>query len=150
MMILVDADACPKPIKEILYRASKRLSIPLILFANKPLYVPPSPSIQFVLVGGGFDVADNVIVERSEPGDLIITADIPLAAAVIAKGASALNPRGEFYTPENIQQTLTMRNFMATLRETGQVTGGPAPLNAKDHQAFANALDRFLSSSLKR
>lgn len=145
MKILVDADACPKPIKEILFRAAKRTYITVILFANKPLQIPPSPVIKFVLVGSGFDVADQVIVEQTEPGDLVITSDIPLASDVIAKEAFALNPRGEFYTPENIQQTLSLRNFMATMRDAGQVTGGPKPLNAQDNQAFANALDRFLS-----
>jgi uncharacterized protein YaiI (UPF0178 family) len=145
MKILVDADACPKQIKEILFRAAKRTSIMVILFANKPLSIPPSPVIKFVLVGSGFDVADQVIVEQTEPGDLVITADIPLASDVIAKAAFALNPRGEFYTPENIQQTLSLRNFMATMRDSGQVTGGPRPLNNQDNQAFANALDRFLS-----
>jgi len=145
MRILVDADACPKQIKEILFRAAKRTSIPTILFANKPLQIPPSPVIKFVLVGSGFDVADQVIVEQTEAGDLVITADIPLASDVIAKEAFALNPRGEFYTPENIQQTLSLRNFMATMRDSGQVTGGPRPLNNQDNQAFANALDRFLA-----
>ncbi len=145
MKILVDADACPKVIKEILYRVAKRLSLTVLFFANKPLYLPPSPHLKFVLVGSGFDVADNVIIAEAIAGDLVITADIPLAAAVIEKAAFALNPRGEFYTPENIQQTLTMRNFMATMRDAGQVTGGPPPLNNKDQQVFANALDRFLA-----
>lgn len=149
MHILVDADACPKQIKEILYRVAKRVPVTVTLFANKPLYIPPSPHIKFVLVGGGFDVADKVIVEQTEAGDLVITADIPLASDVIAKEAFALNPRGEFYTSENIQQTLTLRNFMATMRDAGQVTGGPRPLNNQDNQAFANALDRFLAKHVK-
>lgn len=150
MKILVDADACPKTIKEILYRVAKRTSIPVILFANKPLYIPPSPFIKFVLVGGGFDVADKVIVEQTEAGDLVITADIPLASDVITKAGFALNPRGEFYTTENIQQTLTMRNFMATMRDAGQITGGPPPLNNQDNQTFANALDRFITKAQNR
>jgi hypothetical protein len=148
MKILVDADACPNPIKEILYRAAKRLSIPMTLFANHPLTIAPSPFIKFVLVPKGFDVADNIIVERVEKGDLVITADIPLASATIEKGGFALNVRGEFYTEENIQQRLAMRNYMEELRSLGQRTGGPAPLNTKDHQDFANALDRFLAKSV--
>lgn len=146
MKILVDADACPKTIKEILFRASKRLSMTVILFANQPLRLPPSPYLKFVLVGAGFDVADKIIVEQTEAGDLVITADIPLAADVIAKGGFALNPRGEFYTPENVQQALSLRNFMTSIRDSGQITGGPRPLNPQDIQAFANALDKFLAS----
>lgn len=148
MQILVDADACPKTIKEILYRAAKRLSILTTLFANSTLSIPPSPFIKFVQVGKGFDVVDKVIVERTMPGDLIITADIPLAAAAIEKGAFALNPRGEFYTRETIAQALAVRNLMTSLRDSGQLQGGgPAPLNQKDNQEFANALDRFLAKT---
>ena len=147
MKILVDADACPNPIKEILFRAARRLSIPTILFANHPVRIPPSPHIKFVQVPGGFDVADNLIVEKVEPNDLVITADIPLAAATIEKKGFALNVRGEFYTLENIQQRLARRNFMEELRSLGQHTGGPAPLNTRDHQDFANALDRYLTKN---
>jgi uncharacterized protein YaiI (UPF0178 family) len=143
--IWVDADACPKVIKEILFRAAQRLKIPLTLVANHPLHTPPMPYIKAVQVSGGFDVADHYIAERVNPGDLVITADIPLAAAVIDKGGHALNPRGEFYTPDNIRQRLTMRNFMDELRGSGVNTGGPPALNQRDRQAFANELDRFLA-----
>lgn len=145
MTIWVDADACPNVIKEILFRAAERVRIPLILVANAILRTPPSPYISSIRVKAGFDVADNTIVREMEPGDLIITADIPLAAAVIARDGHALNPRGEFYSTENIEERLTMRNFMDELRDTGVNTGGPATLGQKDRQAFANQLDRFLA-----
>lgn len=145
MQIWVDADACPNVIKEILFRAAERLQIPLILVANKILQIPPSRYIRTMRVGAGFDVADNKIVREMESGDLVITADIPLAAEVIGLGGHALNPRGEFYSKENIEERLTMRNFMDELRETGVNTGGPATLSRKDRQAFANGLDRFLA-----
>lgn len=144
MKILVDADACPKPIKEILFRAATKRSLDTLLVANQYIAVPPSPFIKSIQVMKGFDVADNEIVQRAEPGDLVITADIPLAAEVIAKGAFALNPRGEFYTTENVRQRLNMRDFMETLRSSGIQSGGPPPLNQQDRQQFANALDRFL------
>ena len=145
MQIWVDADACPNVIKEILFRAAERVQAPLILVANKILQIPPSRYIRAMRVGAGFDVADNTIVREMESGDLVITADIPLAAAVIGRGGHALNPRGEYYSKENIEERLTMRNFMDELRETGVNTGGPATLNQKDRQAFANGLDRFLA-----
>ena len=145
MQIWVDADACPNVIKEILFRAAERLQIPLILVANKFLRTPPSRYVRSIRVGAGLDVADNEIVREMVPGDLIITADIPLAAEVIGRGGHALNPRGEFYSKENIEERLTMRNFMDELRETGVNTGGPAILSRKDRQAFANQLDRFLA-----
>lgn len=145
MQIWIDADACPNVIKEILYRAAERIEIPLILVANKVLHPPSSPYIRSIRVGAGFDVADNTIVQKMEAGDLVITADIPLASEVIAQGGHALNPRGEFYSKENIEERLAMRNFMDELRETGVNTGGPASLNQKDRQAFANQLDRFLA-----
>jgi uncharacterized protein len=144
MKILVDADACPKPIKEILFRAATKRSLDTLLVANQYIAVPPSPFIKSIQVLKGFDVADNEIAQRAEPGDLVITADIPLAAEVIAKGAFALNPRGEFYTTENVRQRLNMRDFMETLRSSGIQSGGPPPLNQQDRQQFANALDRFL------
>lgn len=144
MKILVDADACPKPIKEILFRAATKRALDTLLVANQYIAVPPSPFIKSIQVLKGFDVADNEIVQRAEPGDLVITADIPLAAEVIAKGAFALNPRGEFYTTENVRQRLNMRDFMETLRSSGIQSGGPPPLNQQDRQQFANALDRFL------
>jgi uncharacterized protein YaiI (UPF0178 family) len=143
--ILVDADACPNTIKEILFRASQRLKIPMTLVANQNIAIPKSTFINFVLVGQGFDVADQHIVLLVNPGDLVITADIPLAAGAIEKGGFALNPRGEFYTKDNMRQKLSIRNFMEELRGTGQVTGGPAPLNKKDNIKFANALDQFLA-----
>ncbi|MBS0287972.1 MAG: YaiI/YqxD family protein [Proteobacteria bacterium] len=148
--ILVDADACPKVIKEILYRAAKRLSIKATFYANHGLTLPASPFLKFVQVPGGFDVVDKRIVDEVNPNSLVITADIPLAFAVIQKGAFALNPRGQFYTKENIEQRLALRNFMDEMRSSGQMTGGgPAPLNNRDQQAFANALDSFLAKSLK-
>lgn len=149
MQIWIDADACPGVIKEILYRACGRKQVELILVANQPLKAPPSPLIRTVQVPAGFDVADNYIVQHMSPGDLVITADIPLAAEVIEGEAHAINPRGDFYTTENIKQRLTMRNFMEELRSTGQVSGGPPPLNHTDRQAFANALDRFLAKHCK-
>jgi uncharacterized protein YaiI (UPF0178 family) len=143
--IWVDADACPKVIKEILYRAADRVAMPLILVANQPLQVPGSRYIRTIQVGAGFDVADNHIVQQAEAGDLVVTADIPLAAEVIAKGCLALNPRGELYTEDNIRQRLNMRDFMDTLRGSGVDTGGPASFNHSDRQAFANQLDRLLA-----
>ena len=149
MQIWVDADACPGVIKEILYRAAERMQIRVTLVANRPLRTPPSPYIHSLQVPGGFDVADDRIVEALSAGDLVITADIPLAAAAIDKGAHALNPRGEFYTPDNIRERLSMRDFMDTLRSSGVQTGGPAPLAQRDRQQFANALDRFLVQQTK-
>ncbi|WP_409420981.1 YaiI/YqxD family protein [Pseudaeromonas sp. ZJS20] len=145
MQIWVDADACPKVIKDILFRAAERTGLSLSLVANQPLKVPPAPNIRSLVVPAGFDVADNEIVRRAEPGDLVITADLPLAAEVIEKGARALNPRGELYSPDTIRQKLTMRDFMDTLRSSGIQTGGPATLSQADRQAFANALDRLLA-----
>jgi len=149
MQIWIDADACPGVIKEILYRACGRKQVELILVANQPLKVPPSPLIRTVQVPAGFDVADNYIVQHMNPEDLVITADIPLADEVIDAEGHAINPRGEFYTKENIKQRLTMRNFMEELRSTGQISGGPPPLNHTDRQAFANSLDRFLAKHCK-
>jgi uncharacterized protein len=143
--IWVDADACPKVIKEILFRAAERVGVNLILVANQPIPVPGSRYIRSVQVSAGFDVADNYIVQQIQTGELVITADIPLAAEAIAKGALALNPRGELYTEANIRQRLTMRDFMDTLRGSGVNTGGPASFNLGDRQAFANQLDRLLA-----
>jgi hypothetical protein len=145
MQIWVDADACPNVIKEILFRAAERVQLPLVLVANKTLRTPPSRYISSIRVGAGLDVADNAIVKEMKSGDLVITADIPLASEVIAKDGHALNPRGEFYSKENIEERLTMRNFMDELRGSGVNTGGPATLSQKDRQAFANQLDRFLA-----
>ena len=145
MQIWVDADACPAVIKEILYRAAQRTRRPLLLVANQLLRVPASPFIRALQVPKGFDVADNHIVAHVEAGDLVVTADIPLAAAVVERDAHALNPRGEFYSRENIRELLDMRNFMDTLRASGVETGGPAAFGQADRQAFANRLDRFLA-----
>jgi hypothetical protein len=145
MHIWVDADACPAVIKEILFRAAERRRIPTTLVANQPLRTPPSRYIKALQVPGGFDVADDKIAQELHPGDLVITADIPLAAAVIAKGGHALNPRGEFYSVENIKERLAMRNFMDELRGSGVNTGGPATFSQADRQNFANQLDRFLA-----
>jgi len=144
MAIWVDADACPKVIKEILFRAAQRLSVQVTLVANQTLAVPPSPFIRTLRVAAGFDVADNEIVRRVGPGDLVITADIPLAAEVLEKGALALNPRGELYSHETIRERLVMRDFMDTLRASGVQTGGPPPLSQRERQEFARALDRWL------
>lgn len=141
----VDADACPRAIKNILYRAADRAQVQLTLVANQPLSVPGSRYIRSVQVAGGFDVADNYIVQHACAGDLVITADIPLAAEVIEQGCLALSPRGELFTPENIRQRLNMRDFMDTMRASGLDTGGPPPLSQGDRQAFANALDRHLA-----
>lgn len=145
MHIWVDADACPVVIKEILFRVAERTKLPLTLVANQWLKTPPYPSIRAIQVPKGFDVADNYIVDQAVAGDLVITADIPLAAGAIEKGALALNPRGELYTRENIKQTLDMRNFMETLRNSGVETGGPPAFNQADRQNFANQLDRLLA-----
>ncbi|MHB1141876.1 MAG: YaiI/YqxD family protein [Sulfuricaulis sp.] len=145
MHIWVDGDACPNVIKDILFRAATRAQVLLTLVANQLLRTPPSPYIKAIQVPSGFDVADSKIVQQMQSGDLVITADIPLAALVIEKGGHALNPRGEFYSTENIRERLAMRNFMGELRNSGVNTGGPAILSLSDRQAFANQLDRFLT-----
>ncbi len=145
MKIWVDADACPVVIKDILFRAAERTGIPLTLVANHILRIPASRHIKFLKVMSGFDVADNEIVKRLAAGDLVITGDIPLAAEAIEKGATALNPRGELYSSENIRSLLNMRDFMDTLRSSGINTGGPAALSQRDRQAFANHLDKILA-----
>jgi len=149
MTIWVDADACPGVIKDMLYRAAQRASLQLTLVANGALQVPRSPWISMVQVPQGFDVADNHILDIAVAGDLVITADIPLAAAVVGKGASALNPRGELYTRDNVQGLLDMRNFMDTLRSSGVETGGPAALSNNDRQAFAAQLNRWIARQFK-
>jgi uncharacterized protein YaiI (UPF0178 family) len=146
--IWVDADACPKVIKEILFRAAERTGIAVTLVANQPLQIPRIPSLRALQVAAGFDVADNEIVKRVAPGDLVITADIPLAAEAIAKGANALNPRGELYSPDTIRSVLTIRDFLDTMRSTGTMTGGPPPLSQADRNAFAGHLDKWLSRQL--
>lgn len=148
LTLWVDADACPGVIKDILYRAAERVGVSLILVANQALRVPRSKFIKAVRVEGGFDVADNHIVQHVQQNDLVVTADIPLAAAVIEKGGHALNPRGMFYTPNNIKERLAMRDLMDELRGSGIQTGGPSSLNHSDRQAFANELDRFLTKNI--
>jgi len=143
--IWVDADACPSVIKDILFRAAERTQVQTTLVANQAIRIPPSAYISFLRVTQGYDEADNEIVKRLQAGDLVITADIPLAAEVIEKGGIALNPRGELYTQENIKDRLNMRDFMETMRASGIQTGGPAPLNNTDKQTFANQLDRLLA-----
>lgn len=145
MIIWIDADACPNMIKEIVFRAAERLKVETVLVANQPLRVPPSTLLRAVQVPQGFDGADKHIVASMSAGDLVITADIPLAANVIGKGGLALNPRGELYTKENIRERLSLRNFMDELRGGGVNTGGPAPLGVKDKQLFANGLDATLA-----
>ena len=144
MRIWVDADACPVVVKDILYRAAERTGVMLTLVANRSLRVPASKHIAFVQVSAGLDVADNEIVKRIRPGDLVITADIPLAAAVIDKGALALDPRGELYSKENITSRLYVRDLMESFRATGIETQGPPPMNQKDRQRFANNLHKLL------
>lgn len=145
MQIWVDADACPQVIKEILYRAAERVRVPMTLVANRPLRTPRSPHIRTLQVPAGLDVADNRIVEQVEAGDLVVTADIPLAAAVIERGAHALDPRGELYTESNVRERLAVRDFMDELRGSGVVTGGPSEFGPGNRKAFADALDRLLS-----
>ncbi|MDU6925422.1 YaiI/YqxD family protein [Franconibacter helveticus 513] len=149
MPVWVDADACPNVIKEVLFRAAERTQIAVTLVANQNIRVPPSRFIRAMRVPAGFDVADNEIVRLCEPGDLVITADIPLAAEVLAKGAAALNPRGELYSEATIKERLTMRDFMETLRSSGIQTGGPDSLSQRDRQRFAAELDKWLSGKTR-
>lgn len=149
MKIWVDADACPLVIKDILFKAAERTGVELTLVANQTMRIPPSRRINFIRVGSGLDVADNEIVKRLTPGDLVITSDIPLAAEVIEKGGYALNPRGDLYTADNVRDRLSMRDFMDSLRASGIDTAGPPSLNQKDRQAFANSLDKFLTKHLR-
>jgi hypothetical protein len=145
MTIWVDADACPKPVKEILFRAATRTQTELVLVANQMLAVPKSPWVRSLQVPKGFDVADNEIVQRVVAGDLVVTADIPLASEVIAKGARVITPRGQPYDAGSIAAALTMRNFMDTLRSSGVETGGPAAFGANDQREFARRLDQYLA-----
>jgi uncharacterized protein YaiI (UPF0178 family) len=145
MQIWVDADACPVVIKEILYRAAERMKVDLILVANSALHTPPSRHIRSMQVPQGFDVADKEIARRADPGDLVVTADIPLAAELVERGVHALNPRGELYTRDNVRERLRVRDMLDELRGSGIHTGGPSALGQADRQAFANALDRFLT-----
>lgn len=147
MKIWVDADACPNAIKSVLFRAAERVGVETVLVANHYQKVPPSRYVSSLQVPGGFDVADDAIVDRLEAGDLVITADVPLAAEAVGRGATALNPRGTLYTPENVRDHLARRDLMAQLRDTGMIGGGPAALGKTEVQAFANELDRFLTAA---
>lgn len=147
--IWIDADACPQEIKGILYNASVRNRVPLILVANSAQRLPDLNTVSQHIVPSGTDVADDYIATHCGPGDLVITADIPLASRVVAAGATGLNPRGELYTEENVESILSMRDFMQEMRNMGMVEGGPAPLRQRDNQQFANALDRFLTRALR-
>ncbi len=142
--IWVDADACPAVIKDILFRAADRTATATVLVANQLLRVPPSPHIRALQVPAGFDVADNHIAQQAQPGDIVVTADIPLAAQVVAKGALALNPRGELYSDATIREALALRNFMTELRDSGVQTGGPAAFSQRDRANFAAQLDKLL------
>lgn len=144
MTIWVDADACPGVIKDILFRAAERTGVATVLVANQLLRVPPSPYIRALQVPAGFDVADNHIAQQAQPGDIVVTADIPLAAQVVAKGALALNPRGELYSDATIREALALRNFMTELRDSGVQTGGPAAFSQRDRANFAAQLDKLL------
>ncbi len=150
MKIWVDADACPVVIKDILFRAAQRTQTATVLVANKMMAMPASSFITRLIVSAGLDAADNEIVKQLKPGDLVITSDIPLAADVIEKGGQALSPRGELFTQDNVRARLNVRDFIETMRASGVHTGGPAPLNQKDRQAFAAQLDKILLKKMRR
>ncbi|MGL1933175.1 MAG: YaiI/YqxD family protein [Desulfotalea sp.] len=150
MQIWVDADSCPVVIKEILFKAAKRTGIMITLVANRKVHIPRAENVKFILVGAGLDVADNEIAKQAEPGDIVITSDIPLAAEVVEAGCHAINNRGELYSLENIRERLGMRDFMDSLRSSGMDVGGPAKFNSKDKQLFAGSLDRLLSRYSKQ
>ncbi|MDA8792138.1 YaiI/YqxD family protein [Bacteriovoracaceae bacterium] len=147
--IWIDADACPKSVKEVIFQVSGRLKIQVTLVANSYMHIPQSPYIDIIKVDKGADVADFFIVENCDVDDLIITADIPLAKLIVDKGTTAINPRGEVYTEENISERLSMRDFMTELRDSGMVTGGPAPLGQKDKIAFTNSLNKIITQMMK-
>ncbi|MCP5150308.1 MAG: YaiI/YqxD family protein [Ectothiorhodospiraceae bacterium] len=148
--IWVDADACPRPIKEILFRAAVRVGVRVTLVANHPLRTPATPLVDAIQVASGFDVADEQIVASLAAGDLVITSDVPLAAAAVERGALALTPRGDLLDAENVRERLAMRDIMDELRGTGVMTGGPPPLAASDRQSFANRLDAYLARVARR
>lgn len=145
MKIWIDADGCPRPVKELVFRAAQRRKVEVVLVANRPLAAPRDLNITSIVVSSGADVADDWIAERVDPADLVITADIPLAARVVERGATGLNPRGFEYTEENVRERLSVRDFMTDLRDAGVQTGGAAPFGQKDKQRFANALDRYIT-----
>jgi uncharacterized protein len=148
MRIWIDADGCPRPVKELVFRASERLKLPVCLVADRLVGRPSNPLVTTVRVTGDMDAADRYIAEHLDPEDLVITTDLPLAAIVVARGATGLNPRGELYTEENVRERLSLRDFLTGLREAGVTTGGPAPYGSKDKQRFAAALDRLLTQRL--
>ena len=150
LKIMIDADGSPGAVKEILFRAARRTLTPLVLVANRALFIPDDPLFTRVVVGAGLDVADAAICERADPGDLVITADVPLAAKVVEKGALALSPHGEIFDEESVNERLSLRNFMAEMRSGGLATGGPPPFGPRDREAFANALNAILEKDLKR
>lgn len=150
MTLWIDADACPRVIKDIIFRAATRTQTPVVMVANQPQAKPPSPLVRYVVVEQGFDRADHYIVEQAQPGDLVITQDIPLAAELVEKKVAALNPRGELYTRDNVRQRLNIRDFLDTMRASGEHTGGPAPLDQKDRMRFANALDAWLAKNVQK
>ncbi len=149
MRLWIDADASPGAVKEVVFRAAQRLELDTFLVANQRIYVPPGNAfVQSVRVAGGPDVADQHIVDQAEPGDLAVTADIPLAAALVEKGVLVIEPRGEEFTPDNVRERLSIRDFMDGLRSTGVETGGPDPYKERDKRAFASTLDRILTREL--
>ncbi len=149
MKIWIDADACPRAVKEIVFKVSERLSLPVCLVANSYMVVPKEPLVSFIRVEKGADIADFYIVENVSEEDLVITADIPLAALIVEGGATAINPRGELYTEENVRERLSMRDFMQGLRDNGVDTGGPPPFGPKDKERFANSINRLLTRMLQ-
>ena len=149
MKIWIDADACPRVIKDILFRASERLQVPVCLVANKKLTKHDTRLIESIVVEEGFDIADDYIADHASPDDLVVTADIPLATRIVGKGGVALDPRGELYTEENVGERLSMRDLMMELRAGGLVLGGPAQFNLSDRQRFASSLDRLLTRMIR-
>ena len=145
MTIWIDADACPRMIKDFVFKVSRRLEVPVIMVANSGMHVPRSNLVSLVVVGGGLDEADRHILENCALGDLVVTADIPLASALVDKGVVAINPRGTVYTPDNVKEALAARNLAQDLRDEGTMSGGPAPLSPRDREKFANAIDRELT-----
>ena len=150
MRIWIDADGCPRPVKEVVFKASQRLKLPVTMVADRQVGRPTNSLVSLVVVPGDMDAADRYIAQNLRPGDLVITTDLPLAAQVVAKGAWGLNPRGELYTEENVRERLSLRDFMSDLRETGVITGGPAPYGPKDRRNFNDALDRLLTAQLNQ
>jgi len=149
LKIWVDSDACPRAVKDIIFRVSSRLGVPVCLVANVYMAVPPSQLITSIQVEKGADIADMYIFENVTETDLVITADIPLAARVVEKGATAINPRGEVYSEENVGERLSMRDFLQGLRDSGVETGGPKPFGPKDKERFANSIDRILTTMMR-